>query len=796
MTEAPFTASKPDESADAPQPTSNAPGNHLTPTQEDPSSGPAPRQHAWGDAWSRPKHSHSAVPQELEKESPGTVPSQEAALASADSSHESHSLSVDSEGQSQSEGINAAGDPAAVLAHSSSESSVAHEGEESRREDDSRTLAALAGRSRGQDSPPPYGLLPNQVPSTTASHVQNVGPNSTGFQAEVQNFYSGEFVRQQPVPLADLSASSNGRFVPPRDIEIWERTKSLLKSSGVVTLCASPGTGRRTAALHLLTTVISDSLKIIDLEPEWSKPDAKRLPKEGSHGYILDLSDMPQQPGPRFGQELLNYGNEGIKNSYYLVILTTPEEWRGSWKEETRHITVEHSSPDAKSLARQELRQLKSEHRIPWLDDDSYKKIWQSNPPAQETRRLARIIHEAKENDKSIIDEFQGWSAHIDSLLTPTKRGPGVPELISTRATVWAGALVNGGRKQSILHAADLLLNKLDFPREPLNILADATSSNRMTAASLVPLGDRVFHKPDKHDLAPAILKHLWEEFPTQLSTLRSWVISVAADQKIPEDDARIAVAALLNLSKEKRDNILIEDIAKKISEYRMPLAVEALTEAALDPTLGKYVRERLYRWVLHKPLPTVVDLVTQICGGKLAKQQPSIAITRLARAAVHAQYSSPSMVDAFRQLAETAPTEVTNALEAWLAEEPAKKHGLVAFLSLAGSTEGTSLLLGMAGNLGGRQRFVRAWQQLIQNGESQNAANGQLDKWGTKAENGDLPSKKLMDLMAEVYEIEIFQSRLKRFFGQSLGSETSFWNEVLVEARVRNKRRNDNQGN
>src|SRR5690606_17397938 len=164
-------------------------------------------------------------------------------------------------------------------------------------------------------------------------------------------------------------------------------------------------------------------------------------------------------------------------------------------------------------------------------------------------------VYEAKANDSSIIDELRGWNTHVNTLVTPAKlEHPGEPKLVSTRATVWAGALLHGGRKQSVLHAADLLLAELKFTRDPVNVLADATSSHRLKAATLTPSGDRAFHAQDKHDLAPAILRHLWEEFPTQRDLLRSWAVSVVADQAIPDDDARIAIAALLELARQLHD--------------------------------------------------------------------------------------------------------------------------------------------------------------------------------------------------------------------------------------------------
>ncbi|MEU9619716.1 hypothetical protein [Streptomyces sp. NPDC048155] len=657
--------------------------------------------------------------------------------------------------------------------------------------DNSPPAAAVDGPS-GQDMPLPIASTPHQASPAPGTRVQTVAAHGVGYQAENQHFYGGDFVRQQLVQPADLVACSDDLFIMPRDAESWQTAQSLLKDHGVVILCAPEGTGRRTAALRLLTTAGSRPLPLtlVDLEPEWSKPDTTKLPASAGHGYVLDLSDVPQRPGPGFGQGLRKYGSDGTEDARYLVVLTTPDEWQGAWSEETRHITVAHSSPDAQPLVRQELRLLGAEERTTWLDQDAYKDIWSSNPPVQEARRLTHIVYQAKTNDHSVVDEFLGWTTHINNLLTP-KQGPGEPELISTRATIWAGALLDGGRKRSVLHAADALLKRLDLPRDPKNVLADPTSSHRLKAASLTPQGDRSFHPVDKHDLASAILRHLWEEFPTQRKLLRSWAVSVAAHPDVPEDDARIAVYTLLELSKELHDNDIIDSIGSELVGRRLSLAVEALTSAALDPALGKYVRGRLYRWMLPKePSPAIVDLVTRICGGELATHQPSIAMTRLARAAVHAPFLSAPMVDAFRHLAQINQAEVTKALQVWLAEEPVKRHGLVAFLSLAATDEGAQLLLGMTNSSAGRQRFASAWQQLLQDDASRNAVDEQLDKWGSKVENGVLPSAQLIDLMADVYEPKVHRTSLRRFFAKDPDFQDSFWGEVLEQAIIRSRER------
>ncbi|MFI2073641.1 hypothetical protein [Streptomyces triculaminicus] len=629
---------------------------------------------------------------------------------------------------------------------------------------------------------------------TTKQFTQEVPPGGLAFQAETQNFYGSDFVTPQPVPLTDLYACADDRFVAPRDSRRWTQAQELLAQGGVVVLCAPPGNGRRTAALRLLGTVASLSAGPLftDLEPEWSKPDVAKLPAAPGGRYLLDLSEMPEPPGPRFGEMLRGYGETGKGADRYLVVLATPQSWQGQWTEATRPFTVMLPSPDAKPLVVQELRRRGAVHKIGWLEGAAYGDIWESNPPAQDARRLARIIQEATEHDDSaILDEFRGWHHHIGNLLSPSKQGPGEPTLVATRAMVWAGALVNGGTKRSVIQAADTLLTSLNLSRAPVDVLSDATSSRRLEAAHLKPHGDRVFHDRNKHDLAPAVLRHLWEEFPTQRDLLRTWAVAVAADQSLPEDDARLVMGSLLNLATEVHDNAIIDRVGRDLAGRRRSLAVEVLTHAALDPEIGRYVRNRLYQWMTAaKPPAELIALVTEICGGELAVHQPAIAMTRLARAAAHSAYPSQPMAEAFRKLSEVNPAEVARALKSWLGEEQPKGHALVAFLALASSDVGARLLLDTASEREGRARFVRAWQQLLGDDDARDAAETELTRWGVAAEQGDLPAGVLTDLLADVYEPEVHRSSLKRFFARDEAFQQTFWGRILEQAIIRNHER------
>ncbi|UNM10123.1 hypothetical protein J4032_00105 [Streptomyces formicae] len=585
----------------------------------------------------------------------------------------------------------------------------------------------------------------------------NHGPGQA-YQAAylyVTNSYNGECVREHPVPEADLIVSTDARYVPPRDNDRLKQAERCLAAYGVVVLSAAPGSGRRTTALRLLSTAAVEPfgppLELVDLEPEWSEVRVGQLPKLTGRGYVLDLTELPtEEPHERMRALLSDYGREGVSKGWRLVILAAPQTWRGRWLDAAADFVVPLPSPDARNLAKRELAAHDATDRVAWVDHEVFSDIWASNPPAHEACRLARIVVDAKhpfgrvpdrEFLARILDEFQGWRDHIERLLNEEPRGQGQPSLLANRATVWAGALLHGGEPRSVLKAADTLMGTLEIPRAPRDVLGDATSSQRLDAASLTPRGGHIFHDEDKHALAPAILDNLWTEFPTQRSLCNTWAVSVAADPDIPEDDARIVTHRLLHLATTRHDGAILDALATGLEGSRRQLATDALTTAALDPNIGAYVRQRLYTWSRKASSSHTLQLVIAVCGGPLGRAEPGIALTRLRWATERSPLGTPSAVRAFKTLIIEHPTEVRAATRSWF-DKVDLNETLSVFFAIASSDEGAALLLNEVDDDTGRDRFVRAWQQLLLKEDSREVVDQQITRWGELADQDFLPGR------------------------------------------------------
>ncbi|RFC70992.1 hypothetical protein [Streptomyces sp. AcE210] len=666
-------------------------------------------------------------------------------------------------------------------------------------------IAGAPDKDTSADEPTTTTAAASATDQQFDQHNHGPGQSYLGVNVTVHNTWNDEYVRELPVPDADFAASAEARYVPPRNIDRLKEAERCLAAYGVVVLSAPPGSGRRTTALRLLATAALEPsvppLHLRDLEPEWSEVRVGQLPKVSGHGYLLDLTELPtEEPGERLRSLLSDYGRDGLRKGWRLVVLVNPQSWRGRWQEAAAEFTVSLPSPDARTLAKRELVARGAADRAAWLDDEAFTGIWTANPPAQEACRLAGIVVRVQHTyglgpDRRLladaVDEFRGWHAHIDHLLNQEPRGQGQPSLLANRATVWAGALLHGGEDRSVLKAADALMDTLDIPREPKDVLGDATSSQRLNAANLTRKGGRVFHDEDKHDLAPAILANLWTEFPTQRTLCNAWAISVAADLDIPEEDARLVTHRLLHLATTRHDGAILEAMATGLDGARRQLATDALTEAALDPHIGAYVRQRLYAWSRKASSPQTLRLVIAVCGGELGRAEPGIALTRLRWAIARSPLGSPSAVCAFRALIAEHPSAVREATKAWFAKS-ALDEILPVFFAIASSDEGAALLLNEVKDDVERDRFVGAWQLLLLQEDTREVVDRQLTRWGELADQGFLPREKLVDLLSDVYEPDVQRSGLNRFYDDSPGFLESFWGHVLGEAIQRRRYRRD----
>ncbi|MBB6174843.1 hypothetical protein HNR23_004903 [Nocardiopsis mwathae] len=609
----------------------------------------------------------------------------------------------------------------------------------------------------------------------TTLDVDNHGPG-TVFAAESQVFYNGdEFIEIRPVSADEFQACEETRFVPPTGE--WDETARKLSENRLLVLLGDLGSGRRTAALQRLRGLCETS-RIYELEPVWSRPRDQLLPPvTRGNGYLLDMSEpTPHQPRSEFCKQLLHWVQ---KQEIYLIVTTTPEVWGDDrWAAGAEGTVARLGSPDARLLVERELRAIGMASRVAILSDSAFEPIWKSKPKAEGACRLAKIItKKAPDTDlpTDIANEYLDWREWIDKQL---------PDNLDARALLWSCAFCDGGKRKSVLRMAENLRRKLGQKRTAADILSDRPASKRLEDAKIERSEDVVRLAPKQHGLPAAVRRHLWDEYEDQVEVLKDWIVTQVAS--LPFDDAERVVDAVLSLVIEYRDDDLLKKLRDALTGARRPLAVHALSRAALDPRFGAHVRGRLYTWLAHSPSQELVDLVAEVCGGAFGEQKPTMALVRLRRAALKSQPGSLALANAFTNLATHYPSQVLGAIKDWFADSSSRKAAINAFLALASREQGARIIFGVsAGGVAEpdfRDSLVSYFQAALADSAAKQAANSVMEEWKVLAEEGKLDKRTTVEAFGMALAPWIKDNVMQRFLPDSTQLDmNSFWGRVLA---------------
>ncbi len=158
-------------------------------------------------------------------------------------------------------------------------------------------------------------------------------------------------------------------------------------------------------------------------------------------------------------------------------------------------------------------------------------------------------------------------------------------------------------------------------------------------------------------------------------------------------------------------------------------------------------------------PSDDKVDLVIEICAGPWGIQQPTLALTRLGKAAGHKTFGSATVVNAFQQLALQRPDDVRKAVDQWLtdaesrpADETLRRQTLGSFLALVSSDEGTDLILNNTHDTEARLRIIHAWQKLLSTDDAVDAVVTQLSRWHERFQEDLDRREAAVDVLADIF--------------------------------------------
>ena len=605
-------------------------------------------------------------------------------------------------------------------------------------------------------------------------HAVNVLDHAVAYVAQTQVFnYGDDFVEVSLVPDADLAACAEGRFVPPGGQ--WQNAVGKLRDFGALIVTGERGSGRRTAALRLLSRVSADG-PIYELAPTWKRPGINILPALPSARCLLDMSEPTMELAPAdFGKKLLDWARE---KDIRLVVIASDEAGARHWAGSAESAWVRLRSPDARELATSELRaSVAGELRAAILDDPAFGSIWKSAPKAEDARRFSRLIIEGTDRSpEEIADEYQGWREWIDKTFPEKEFG--------TRALMWAAAFCDGGQRRSVLRMSEDLRRRLHEDRGPSAILRDDPSSQRLTDAEIKPNGDMVRLSPTRHGLAEALRAYLWDEFEDQelRDVLTDWLIAELG--KLPFDDAERVARGVLDIVIRFRDDTLLRALRDKLTGDKRSIAVRTLSQAALDPRFGAHVRASLYDWA--RISRSQADLVAEVCGGAFGDQQPEMALVRLGWAAQNSLPDSPALASALASLAACHPEAVLRSIAKWFEDDDRLTAGLNAFLALASTIAGAALLCGRmgaaSGHTGFRDVLIGYFERALSEPSSYEAAISVLKAWEKFAADGTISSRTAISVLGRALGPALGKNPMSRL-NPGFPDMDSFWGQAFEVA-------------
>lgn len=595
---------------------------------------------------------------------------------------------------------------------------------------------------------------------------------------------SGDLIEMTPVPGTDLEACAAGRFVTPGGE--WATAAGKLGEHGSLIITGDRGTGRRTAALWLLSHANKGG-RIYELTPQWkNRPSLQAFRPLARPGtwYLMDMSDEiedpPAPPAANFGKKLMDWAREhGLR----MIVIAANDTGAQSWAGSAGGAQVRLTSPDARELAVQELQAAGiQDHGI--IDDEAFTAIWKSKPRAEGACRLARLIAErGKRSLQEIADEYRGWREWLSTE---------VPDGIGARTLLWSAAFCNGGQRRSVVRMSEQLRRKLGDPRPPQAILSDAPVSARLDAAKLEPKEDATVSLPEsKHGLDAALRAYLWDEFedPELRGFLTQWLIELLAE--LPVEDAERVARGVLDIVVRFRDEELLKGLRDNFSdETKRPIAVQTLASAALDPQFGAHVRARLYTWA--RTSKSQADLVADVCGSTFGERMPGAALVRLGWAAQNSRPDSLALARALAAIAGKHPEAARTSIEKWFSDYDPPTAGLNAFLALASTRHGAQLLSGWAdpdsGKDGYRDRLVSHLQlALAPASDTYEAAISVLQTWETLVSSGVLDSRNTVNLLGKALQPEFGNTLITRLY-PGTWDMNSFWGQVFTVALTGNE--------
>lgn len=589
----------------------------------------------------------------------------------------------------------------------------------------SRSDPSMVHRSANDDDPDSTSTM-TSVPMEPAATETNVAPLPQ--IAEMQR--SGVFIEQQvqqnygtiagtveivnnvrqmldyhDLPNRYVKECVNAFALPPR----IDKAREVLRRNHIVVLVADVDSGRHDAAVYLLGTQESVTLREVRRE-SGDRLDIAELETETRSGWLLDLRG-DQNLDHSLGRSLLGHRERLRSCGSYLVAIIPRALWTqvGIGGDELAFFLEPAAAAE---IVRSRLKALKPPiNAEPYLQAAEIQQRLHNATPADGVRWVEAIrkvtstpfqLEDERTYDQLNSDEVQ--TSLIKSVIQVC--GNWRSELLEwhksnfdsrLRNFLLAAAVLEGHTAGEIFEAATKVAVALG---------EDKPDVDGQRGAGILELIDLVdAHLPDEEHLrfmkpgyADAILDYFWIDRQHLQTEFVAWMCQLPLGLKDTEAAESISGrigSYVLQWTRRHQKVKMLRDVVRRWAPARVlrTTLVNLLTAAALEPNIvGKFVRDDLLDWAKTEGSGSLAirTLTAQVCGGDFAKIYPKVALNRLAWLAQSADLAVVEAVQEAMKILWRQPNvrdQIIDQVSTWCTSTDVgrKQAGLRAFLALAG---------------------------------------------------------------------------------------------------------------